>query len=119
MTKEECRARARADYEAVKGKLIRVEYLMGYLTNGQDSQEQDFEKSIVVRVEETTPGDIDHWVDEWLDPYWNVTIVQTDHPELPKGGLVGCWVFGHSYNTKNDDSDRTFLELVTPNQETT
>ena len=88
-------ARALADYARHLGKVVEVGFVSGY--HGDDSVE--ILGPFLVKVTKTSQGDILHWNDEWLDPYWNVTPVGK-YPEL--NGVRSFWANGPSYSTSGE-----------------
>ena len=93
------------DYRQVAGKVIYVDFLMGY--NDEDDQiDVGFDPPIAVRVE---PGQdkhpeqgLFHHNPPFFDPYWDVEIVDLSHPDIPKDGLRSCFMHGHSYGIKGE-----------------
>lgn len=52
-----------------------------------------------VRVLPTSWEDVCHWVDEWLDPYWDV-ILEEPHPNVPaEAQSRSLWIFGPSHKS--------------------
>lgn len=88
---QQAEALALADYQKAIGTALTVRMLTGY--KGDDSYDFD-SGEYLVRVTDTPEDDLNHWVDEYLDPYWNVEIVG-NHPELE--GYRSFWTFGPSY----------------------
>lgn len=87
----DAQAQAMTDYRDAFGSIITVTILSGY--KGDDSYEFDGQE-FKVRVLETPEADLCHWVDEFLDPYWNVEPIGT-YPALE--GHRSFWTFGQSY----------------------
>lgn len=88
-------ALAMEDYEKVRGKKVRVNHLLGY-TNRDFSEEiyGDF----LVRVDETPRQDVLRWMADWLDPIYNVTVLEANGLPLEgTGPLRSCWIDGRSY----------------------
>lgn len=83
------------DWEAVRGRLARVNQVVGF----NDADEQvviDLDTPLLVRFRD---GGLDEdsvlWEGEWLGAAWDLDeIVDKDHPQLPVGGLWGGWVHG-------------------------
>jgi hypothetical protein len=92
----EAESMALADYQKALGKEITVTMITGY--QGDDSVDVDG-VLIRVRVIETPENDLCHWVDEYLDPYWNVEPLDTV-PLIE--GLRSFWTFGPSYRVVDD-----------------
>ena len=87
-------ANAMADYQDYLGKVVTVDRLQCYLHD--DSKDLDCGGvPFVVRVTPTQDEDIKHWNDEYLDPYWNVEVVEP-HPALPEG-FTSPWIDGPTY----------------------
>lgn len=75
MTREEAEARVLEDYRLVLGQEIRVGYVFGF---ANDWVEEAFSPPVLVRVEETEESVLLNWRYDWIDPYWNVTVLE-DH----------------------------------------
>lgn len=89
-TSEEAEERAHAEHKAYEGRLIRVVDIQAYLLDTCDYC--DVSAECVVQVRSRQEAD-PHWVDEWLDPYWDVDIVE--HPQ--KDNIEHAWIYGRSY----------------------
>lgn len=96
------------DFNEIKGCILLVHQLTGY----QDDHSIDFDlrTPAKVRVTATPQSDLFHQIDDWVDPYWNLELVEP-HPELE--GIRSLWMFGHSYSVKGIDPAR-FTELPSP-----
>lgn len=92
---DEARARARADYETHLGQVIEVQFLEGYV--GDDSQEWRSDPPFLVKVIETDAESLNHWCDEFLDPYWNVEVIDDRGVVPPEAHSHSFWVYGPSY----------------------
>ena len=92
------------DHARHVGKVVMVRELTAYPGTSDDSQDFVFDPPLAVRVLPSSSKEVIHWVDEWLDPYWDVEIVDTAHPNLPDG-LEHPWMFGISYNTEDGKFD--------------
>lgn len=104
------------DYSSVLGKVIRVEYLLGYRkddVNGADGRQDLYPTGgALVRVVDTPLGDVigrvccDH-----LDPEWDLELVEP-HKDLE--AYDGFHTFGTSYDlvkgTSNNDSGWELVE---------
>lgn len=104
----EAERRALEDFNAAVGKEITVQMISGY--NDSDDGVDVDGVSIRVRVDSTKNVSLDHWVDEYLDPYWDVTPIG-EYPELT--GLRSFWTFGPSYRVIDGK-----VEAVENNQST-
>lgn len=93
MNQEEAKAKVLADYEAMLGKEIFVSELTGY----KDDAQEDFilNPPVKCRVTKTNRTDLLHDCDHWMDPYWNLELVEPD-PRLE--GYTSLWMYGTSYN---------------------
>lgn len=89
---QDAEGKALADYRAALGTIITVKMITGY-NDSDDSIDIDGIDARV-RVVETPEDDLYHWVDEYLDPYWNVELVE---PIAEVAGLRSLWTFGPSY----------------------
>lgn len=113
MTKEEAEQKVLEDYRAVSGKVILVRDLTAFIGDTCDQRDFCFDPPIAVRVEKRM--DIDprssgllRWADkDWIDPYWDIEIVDTDRIDIPPEGLRGCYMFGTSYNIKTGECEST------------
>jgi hypothetical protein len=86
---------AKEEHAALMGRLVRVRAINGY-ADGIASDTFDIDVAVdrvVVRVLETHDGDLDCWMDEWLDPVYPVEIVERGG--LPES-LHACWIYGNS-----------------------
>lgn len=93
----EAEEKAKADFQRAVGTIVTVNMISGY--NERDDSEDRDGCNIRVRVCPTVETDITHWVDEYLDPYWNVEPLDNP-PELD--GLRSFWTFGPSYQVTAD-----------------
>jgi hypothetical protein len=110
MTKEECEAKAIADYKALLGKTILVSDLTGYF--GNDSGDLLLDPPVRFRIVKTPDCDIHRWMDrEWLDPVYNVEPIDDD-PRL--NGWRSFWIYGTSYNMKTGEVDKAKSFTVVP-----
>jgi hypothetical protein len=90
---EKLEERALADYQEVKGKLVQISQIYGYLDD--EDWEGPVDSTVIVRVTDTPENEIRRWRDDWLDPIYDVEIVTSG--TLPDG-LRSCWIHGKSYN---------------------
>lgn len=87
---------ARELFAAALGRVFEVWELDGYI--GNDSimlvaQDEPF----VVRVVHTSDDDVTRHDYEWLDPYWNVELVEPHWDAVVGGELVrSTWIYGPS-----------------------
>ncbi len=106
MTLQECEELVLREHAGHAGKILLVSRLTAYLGDTDDQGEFSFDPPIRVRVEpEADKTAITHQVDDWIDPYWDVEIVETNHPQLPKEGLRSAWIFGPSINVKTGERE--------------
>ena len=100
MTKDQLKKWALADYEEVLGKEIFVSEFTAYINN--DSIDFNVSPPVKAKVVKTPELDIIHLNSEWLDPYWNIEILEippavwAKHPELEK--ITSAYMFGDSYS---------------------
>ena len=80
---------ALTEYNEQLGKLLEVNYICGY--TGNDSGDWMCDPPIIVRLDATDRSSILHWNDEWLDPYWDVTLISGT---LPVEGIRSLWIDG-------------------------
>ncbi len=90
------------DFHEHYGLVVRAHVVRGYI--GDDSVDITFRPPIAVRITGPLNPDcgINHWNDEWLDPYWDVSIVEPWHPQLQEHPLRSCWIDGPSYDPNGD-----------------
>lgn len=93
MTREELEKWAIEDYEKILGATIFVSGVTGYVDD--NTVDFDLAKPAKMKVVETSRDSIIHWNSEWLDPYWELELVEP-HPELQ--GIRSLWMFGDSYS---------------------
>ena len=77
---------ARLDYELNLGRSLTVDGVVAYV--GDDGQ--DYFGPFLVRLEKTDAESLRHSVDEYLDPYWDVTVLDDFDAD-------GAWSYGPSY----------------------
>lgn len=76
------------------GRVILVSEIEGYC--GNDSVSVDLDPPAMVKVCRTNTNDVIRWIDNWLDPVWDVTLV-VPHPQLEN--VRSLWVHATSRNT--------------------
>jgi hypothetical protein len=98
-TEDEAEALALADFIRAEGRVFRAEWVSGY--EGDDSRDYYPEGGVLVRVRprRRRPGwerdDIIRWMDEHLDPCWDVDIIEPG--KLPPDAC-SFWVYAKSYH---------------------
>lgn len=97
MTWDELHKKAEEDYKAALGRVVLVSHLTCYM--GEDSVDLDVDPPARMRVIQTPVSDLQHRVDQWLDPYWNLELLDY-HPKL--NGARSFWTFGKSYNLNGE-----------------
>jgi hypothetical protein len=97
--REDAEAQALLDFDQAKGQIIEVETVTGYVGNSHDQTDRTAPNSVPfrVRVIDTSPEEVKHWNDDWLDPYWNV---EPAEGETRLADLRSIYTFGHSYRTQ-------------------
>lgn len=100
---------ALADFAAARGRILLATEVSGF--RGSDSVEVYCDPPARVRVVATPKGDVLHRNDGWLDPYWNVEMVDA-HPALE--GVRSLWVFGKSYHSNGEVADAAPFEDASP-----
>jgi hypothetical protein len=104
---------ALAEYREHAGKLLEVDYLCGY---DEHDDSVDAECRAIVRVDQNQQphSGILHWNDEWLDQYWDVTVIRMLQPPTcgvsingEKRGvrLNSTWIYGPSHNVLTGERD--------------
>jgi hypothetical protein len=91
--RREAEDKAKADYQRALGTIVIVKMISGYDENGESVDRDGLEISVRV-LPIGNAQDLTHWIDEYLDPYWNVEPIDKV-PELT--GLRSFWTFGPSY----------------------
>lgn len=88
------------DYRKVAGKVLLVNELTAYLGDTDEQGDLHFESPIAVRVlPNQDEHSLLHYNDEWIDPYWDVEIVDNCDKSLR-----GAYIFGTSYNSATGES---------------
>lgn len=100
-------ATAKAHHAAHLGKILLCREVTGY-NDKDDSVDVICDPPARMRVCSAMAGDLEHWNDNWLDPYWDVTPVEP-HPALD--GIRSLWVFGTSYCTDGSIKPTTTWEV--------
>ncbi len=93
MTRADACAKARADFEAALGTILRPDFVGGF--EGEDSTDASPNGTAALRVVATPQEDLEHTVDDWLDPYWNLELVED--PEHLLTRMRSLWTYGPSY----------------------
>lgn len=87
-------ALALAAHAARLGQLVEVNWLFGYV--GDDSVEWHSDPPFVVRVEATDRESLTRVCDQFIDPYWNVSVVE-DRGIPAVATASSHWIHGPSY----------------------
>lgn len=103
MTHDEAIAAARADYQRVLGTIIEVNRINGMWND--DSCAWDCDPPVRVLVIDTPDGDVTYDVMGYIDPYWNVELLERGLKEDQRRDLLAhipadarsFWVDGPSY----------------------
>jgi hypothetical protein len=93
MTRSELESWVIEDYQKILGETIFVSDLSGYVDGS--TVDFDLKKPAKVKVVKTSRDSLLHWNDEWLDPYWELELLEP-HSELK--GARSLWMFGDSYS---------------------
>src|SRR5271166_1465787 len=103
--------KARQDYAAHLGKLLRVEVIFGYRAD-DNSHEIHLRTPALVRVTETPDSDVARICDDCVDPYWNVEVVEPG-PDVPSD-LRSAWLCPWSYRLADGEreNDNPCFEVV-------
>lgn len=115
-TRDELEAWAVEDYEQVVGKTIWVAEFSAYVNDV--SVDFNLEQPLKVKVQKTPRMDLFHWVDEWLDPYWEIEILEIPeamyelHPKLREARAP--WMFGDSYSLDGKMSPGRYAPRYSP-----
>lgn len=99
-TREEIQKWALEDHAQMVGKTIFVRQFTAYYMDG--SVDFSLEEPVKAKMLPTPEMDILHWNDDWLDPYWDLEILEipkkmlVDHPKL--ANITSPYMFGDSYS---------------------
>lgn len=105
---KEVRAKIKEDYKAVKGRVILVSELYGYIND--DSRDFVVTPRAKVRVVNTSDDSLFHQNEkDWIDPYWELELVEP-HRELNEARSL--WMYGTSYNLKTGKVEPARFEFV-------
>jgi hypothetical protein len=107
-TRNELEARAAADIAALP-RYIRVDYLKGYDNSGDTLGFRFDPPGLLVRVDAALPEEQTRWMDDWLDPLWPVTPLET-MPEMAGGH--GWEMYGTSYQYPSGTAEPTRYDKV-------
>lgn len=83
-------------YQELLGKVVEVRWVQGYI----DDHSDDFECNppAKVKIVETTRTDILHWNGNYLDPMYDIELVEP-HPVLKD--VTSLWLDAESYHPKS------------------
>jgi hypothetical protein len=104
-TREDLEKWALEDYKKVVGKTFFVQEFSAYVNSEfmpYESVDFSLEEPVKAKVVGTSEADVLHWNDEWLDPYWDLEILEipaamlAEHPKLAK--MASVYMFGDSYS---------------------
>jgi hypothetical protein len=84
------------------GKIVTVKMLTAYNQHDDTVEFDGVDVRVLVTI--TNEEDLCHWVDEYLDPYWNIEPINVeDIPDIAgQGELRSWWTFGPSYRIIGD-----------------
>lgn len=102
----ELEQRAKQDHQEVLGRKLRVRWVYGYVEGTDDNR--DYAGDFLVRVLPTDAQSLAHWNYPWLDPYWDVEVL--DWGGMPP--LRSTWISGHSYNVRTGEVTSTDITVV-------
>jgi len=94
LTYEQAKARALANFSAFVGRVIRPVEIVGYRGEWGESERIDAALRVSVRVVATGPNDITFDTGGFIDPFWNVEVVEDRDGLLT--GLRSFWIDGRS-----------------------
>jgi hypothetical protein len=86
--------RVQFQYNEYLGQVVLVNCIGGYGPD-DDSHEIFLSPPAKVLIEKTNPVALFRWQDDWLDPYYDVTLAEP-HPQLE--GMRSFWICGTSIN---------------------
>ena len=100
-TRSELERKALHDYEDYVGEVLIVNLINGFTghPDSGDSTEWELKTPVRVRVTNTDQRDITRWNNEFIDPIWNVELVEPSE-ELKNGR--NFWVHGISYSINGE-----------------
>jgi hypothetical protein len=108
LNKRSLELQALADAAVYEGATIRVSMIDGY--SGNDHEQLELQPPVLARVVKTPREDVLHWTDGFIDPYWDVELLE-DHPDLPTD-FRNPWVYGISYGLEGEIEPSSDWELV-------
>lgn len=101
-TREELEAKAKAEYERLKGRVVKIKAINGF-TERDDTESVGLDSPIRVRIDKTDDSDIVRWMDDYLDPCYSVTLIDDPHNVLR--GMRSFWCYGTSYSLRTGGSE--------------
>lgn len=101
------------DYEHYLGKVVLVNAVSGYI--GNSSTDIPLNPPAKVRVEATSLQVVKRWIDNWCDPIYEVSLVES-HPQLHD--VRSLWIYGPSrhLNGKQTEASDIVSVVDTPAQ---
>ena len=108
-----CELESTEEYYSLIDHVILTGYLSGYYDDTDEEWCQQFVPPLAVRVLHTQEADRLNWHEEFLDPYWDVDVVDLSHPQLPPVPVRGCWIDGTSYNGETGQIEHRTYRLET------
>lgn len=101
-------SKAREDYRHYLGKIVLVNAISGFV--GNDSVDIRLAPPAKVLIEATRLESVLRWNDDWLDPYYEVRLIE-EHPMLV--GVRSLWIHGPCYhlNGKQTEASDIVQEL--------
>lgn len=101
-TDDEAINRARRDYCGVLGTVIYPQWLFGFKTGTDITQELCVEYRVGVKVRVTSPDSVINFCGEFCDPIWDVEIVDDPQGLTAELEYNRAWVYGQSYETPHE-----------------
>lgn len=111
-TQEDLEQAVLSDYDALKGKVVRPTGLVICFA-GDDSLEVYPERVLlrIVGPDKPTDGIIRWMDDEWIDPVYDVALVDDPAGEIPEGAHVS-YIHGRSYSAHTGPSTPPAFEEI-------
>jgi hypothetical protein len=108
------------DYLAHEGKTLFIHNFTAFVGDSDEQVDLCLHKPVAVRLDPNQANSsLFNWRDDWIDPYWDVTILDNKHPELPKQGVRSAYTYGPSYNRKTGEVECGHWRKATWNERLT
>lgn len=103
-TQAEAETLADSDHASVVGRRLKVKSVYAYWDAGEGDITAPEGRHFLVRITKTERSAIHHWNDDFIDPYWDVVILE-GHDLLPVGSR-NPWIDGRSWEVAKPEKAR-------------